>query len=280
MPSKIEMKTGYAPVGQEKVLVIESTPGLAEQAIPTTYRRLSHPQTQLWTQTILQQSVLQEEELVTQILEQLSSCGATGLIAVFGNQTDADRLIWSRALAMVALRSDAKVYRYVGVESPSAYVTDLPTARHYVERFGAAGSYEVFEQFPPRPEQKSFVASLSIAAFWFILGSIIGALATFIHLIEVDVFGIERLPIGIVFSTAIVGCLVGAARGLSSQKLAATSAMFGICITIILLALYTVGGMLIIQANLAGYAWLLCGIFIPVMIALWPKRDRYAIRVV
>jgi N-acetyl-1-D-myo-inositol-2-amino-2-deoxy-alpha-D-glucopyranoside deacetylase len=103
-----------------------------------------------------------------------------------------------------------------------------------------------------------------------VVGAVSGAVLTLVHQATVPIAG-TVVPWGAIVALAITAALLAGLRIVSPTRIPALGAALGLLVTNALLALPTAGGSVLVQANLAGYAWTFGPVLIAVVVLGWPR---------
>jgi hypothetical protein len=104
-----------------------------------------------------------------------------------------------------------------------------------------------------------------------LLGALFGVLGTIVHQIDVSVFGLFDLPIGLIIALPAVALLLIGLRMSFGNRLPALVAGVGLVGMAALLALPSPGGSVLIPAGTIGFVWLLGSTVVAVVVLAWPR---------
>lgn len=142
-------------------------------------------------------------------------------------------------------------------------------------------SYDLFRQLAGKKRKPAMVPTLLLTALFFVLGSLVAFFGGVIHSMTTIIPGTTvSVPLGLGIAIILVGLVTNAGRGLLSSKIPLIGVLAGITFTIIIMSLYPIQGTFFIQETMIGFAWIVLGALVPLMIAMWPKIPQYVPEIV
>lgn len=106
-------------------------------------------------------------------------------------------------------------------------------------------------------------------------GATAGAVLTLVHQASVHL-GDAVVPWGVIVALAITAALLAGLRLVSATRIPALATAVGLLGVNALLALPSAGGSVLVQANLAGYAWTFGPVLIAIVALGWPRLQARA----
>ncbi|MCS5715250.1 DUF6113 family protein [Herbiconiux sp. CPCC 205716] len=104
-----------------------------------------------------------------------------------------------------------------------------------------------------------------------LLGALFGAIGTVVHQIDVSVFGLFDLPVGLILALVAIGLLLTGLRLIAPSRLAAMLAAAALIGVVALLTLESPGGSVLVPAGTVGLVWLFGSTLIAVVVIAWPR---------
>ena len=103
-----------------------------------------------------------------------------------------------------------------------------------------------------------------------LLGALFGAIGTVVHQIDLSVFGLFDLPIGLVIALVAIALLLTGLRMIAPSRLASALAAAALIGMVALLTLESPGGSILVPAGPTGLVWLFGSTLIAVVVIAWP----------
>jgi hypothetical protein len=104
-----------------------------------------------------------------------------------------------------------------------------------------------------------------------LLGALFGAIGTVVHQIDISVFGLFDLPIGLIIALVAIALLLTGLRMIAPSRLASALAAAALIGMVALLTLESPGGSILVPAGPTGLVWLFGSTLIAVVVIAWPK---------
>ncbi|NQX34215.1 DUF6113 family protein [Herbiconiux sp. VKM Ac-2851] len=104
-----------------------------------------------------------------------------------------------------------------------------------------------------------------------LLGALFGAIGTVVHQIDISVFGLFDLPIGLIIALVAIALLLTGLRMIAPSRLASALAAAALIGMVALLTVESPGGSILVPAGPTGLVWLFGSTLIAVVVIAWPK---------
>ncbi len=106
------------------------------------------------------------------------------------------------------------------------------------------------------------------------LGVVFGVLGTVVSQSSVNVLGVFDLPYGLIIALVAVALLLVGLRLVLTSRIGAIFAAVGVLAALGFLSQPSVGGSVLVPANIAGYVWILGPSVIALIVLAWPRTAR------
>ena len=124
--------------------------------------------------------------------------------------------------------------------------------------------------------RRASALSRSTIASWvfaFLVGGLIGSVATVIHQSSISVLSVD-LPWGLVVSLATVAAYLLGLRLVRGERGSVVFGAIGVLVSVFVFSQRSGGGSVLVPDNLAGSMWAIVPTLIATIIVAWPKLPK------